>query len=298
MKSISAYINIVLTSVMLLMASCQKEDIPAQQDNRTDVIITAKLTDYTMEVKGSGEAGMVNCVACAIFSASGNGYSAEPVAVQYFPMESLKAKIPLTLVKNQSYRIVLFALHKTDAGEFVYNLGNFKEISVADKFSLANSEELDAFTAYKDIKVGEGSTIVEVDMERPLAKLNIGVPQLNWDESANNGKTPAISEISVTTTAYAFNAFEGKVAESSNAGTIVLKRNGISDSKFEADGKEYKYLAWGYLFANPKGGSQLKVDIEFTVSDNNNTEIYSSPAFSDVPLTANYQTNICGNILK
>ena len=206
------------------------------------------------------------------------------------------ATIKLQLANGKSYDIVCWADAGT-ASPYSYNTET-QEITV-DYDNLNGSDDTrDAFYATKTIAVN-GPVSGKIDLYRPFAQINLGTDDLDvaaivkeyGEEGANLGV-----ELN-TTVATTLNLVTGKVGKETKE--VVFKNARVETCKGNAfpytpaNGKEYSYINMNYVLV-PADNSIM--DFEYTFYNADKANDVKLPV-TNVPVKANYQTNIFGSLL-
>lgn len=190
------------------------------------------------------------------------------------------------LIKGRTYDVVFWAMK-----EGSYNVDNLSQIY---RVRVEGKPEVDydAFTATRKITV-ESSETIDVTLTRPLAQLNIGVTEDDWNAVVALGQTPASTSISYESYD-AFNALTGGLTR--NYGSIT--RTAPALGTFDVGSTTYMSLGSFYVFVDGTTEKRLS-DIEFTIKDGSVSEkvIRSNVQIVNVPIQRNYKTNIVGGLL-
>ena len=295
----------------LFAASCQQENLePVAQENTVT---------YTVEVPGVatkayGEGLEVNQLIYEVWKTDETG-EINDNAVRLYQVNDKelqlvdgvkRANITLNLVKDQTYRILLWAQVKEANGFVYYTTENLTNVSYKHNLESsysANQEKYDAFYATKVISTFTAPKPEKISLKRPFAQLNIATENnvTDYTVTMNTSKVVvegvptvfnvATSEASALTTV-TFNTFD--VPE----GTVTVTT--------DAQSKSYDYAAMNYVFASKSGiNAKVSYDINSTLTSKNldgsngvETEAKVSNIISNVPLKENYRTNIVGNLLS
>lgn len=206
--------------------------------------------------------------------------------------------VDLSLVADQKYKIIFWA-EVEGKGHYVTddlrNVGiNYTDAN-GDPLK-ANNEERAAFFRVYPFSTENGEPINEdVEIYRPFSQLNLGATTLTTSLNKVNGGQIEVESTSVTVTniANVFNTDSGKgVGEVpvtfAHAETPV---DDYTQKDLEVGGATYHWLGMNYLVVNDESDN-VTVDIEVKTSVG--TVKHSVP---NVPIKANYRTNIIGDIL-
>ena len=270
----------LLLTIPFFLASCSNEDMAASEE-------TVEVSFIAQVPQGMGTRASsittVDKVYCAVFE------NDEEILGLRTEIDIDGEDINFTprLIKGRTYDVVFWA-----AKDGSYNVDYMTNITrIAGK----DEAEYDAFTATTEITV-EGNISKSVTLYRPLAQLNMGVTEDDWNGVANSNTfnlTPDRIELTIENVYTSFNALDG-YAQDQDAFLYNLP---VTGADFQADSKVYKYIAQCYVLMsetqqNDKGNFNLSYSIySETKAIRENAEIIH------VPLQANYKTNVVGGLL-
>lgn len=270
--------------------------------------------DFTPSVAGDGEANVVFTVQADGKSGSrafGDGTTAlklqyavyeqgttDPVIIvddnsanqPVFSGTSLSTTVSLKLVNGKNYDIIFWA----DSEEAPYTFDAATQ-SVTIDYTTApavNAENRDAFYKFENTGVISGPISRTVTLKRPFAQVNLGTNDLdaaevvriygeNAEKLLSSVKVKAYSSLNLAT-----KAVDGETEIAFEAGGLP------AGETFPVGG--YEYLHMNYLLV-PQEASSV-ADFAFTVSVNDNSSSFDF-SVTNVPLQANYRTNIYGSLL-
>lgn len=223
----------------------------------------------------------VNKLVCAVFDEHQEIVVSEIIAIT----DPADIHFSPRLIKGRTYDVVFWAMKDGN-----YDVTDLTEIVRSSNGSL-NEADYDAFTATTNIKV-DNSVTVPVTLTRPLAQLNIGVTQDDWNAVVALGQTPASTSISYESYD-AFNALTGGLLMR-NYGSIT--RTAPASGTFDVGSTTYKSLGSFYVFVDGTIEKRLS-DLKFTIKDESGDDIRSNVQIVNVPIQRNYKTNIVGGLL-
>ncbi len=204
------------------------------------------------------------------------------------------ANINMTLVKNMKYKIIFWAQNPNCAA---YNTSDLTAIKV-NYSGIANDEGRDAFYAVKEIFV-DGGFSQEVILRRPFAQINFGTADIEGFEDYG----PLLqSTIEVDGLPDVFHPFEngtpqlfpplGSMISGSISSSFSMAEFPGAPAYLYVEGYRYRYVSMNYILA-PKGLGMLdKVVAKFKLKSGKQVAL----TVSNVPVQANYRTNIVGNL--
>lgn len=298
-----------VAAIVLVAAACEKSSV-GETGEEVQVSYTVNLGSAT---KAVGDASNVNVVACAVYKINEDSNSTKT----YSLIESTKNNVFVNggaatyspvLIKGQTYRIVFFAYHQEGATsvscEYVaanaaYDVTDLSKVK-ANNY-LNNNENLDAFAKYVDFTVGT-EVNPSVVLVRPVAQLNIGVTEADWNNAVALGETPTLSGIKITVPVNEYNAVTGEVNSLNTSVELDYTKNSIVNATFNPketgtqENVDYKYLSLTYVFATASGASTT-ADLALTIYNQSDAEMFKTTALTNIPLKANHKTNIYGTLM-
>ena len=265
-------------------ASCQQEMLDPQVEGTT-VTYTVEVPD-AIATKAIGDGFRLH------YEVYRQDYMNETAPVYEGTREFSggKATVELEFVKDQEF-YVLFWAQQTNGAQ-AYNIEDLRNVSLSTL--VANDLTAEVFAGndhVSDCKSDKGGNVVLV---RPVAQLNIATTAESFTLGTEGSNTatvvPTTSEVVVNGLYDTYNVATG------TAGTKASRtytEYAVPGSDFK--GTAYKLMATNYLGFIPKAGDN--VEVTFTI----NTTTEAEPivhTVSNVPVKANYQTNILGNLIS
>lgn len=282
-------ILIILSSIVLLATSCQKEtsiDSPA-------TLTYTVVPEVTFEVK-SGEEGAiinseVNILSYLVYHKKENGEFVYVGEMGDFVEISGTSNInvPITLIKDQTYKLVFIAQHRfesnqrTDCYAYTYN-NTDGTMALNPSAPFTNGDQLEAYVFVEEVSV-KGNDSRSATLRRIVSQINIGTSAATYPENLN---------IAVTGAAASYNVFSGAYTQATNPEESTLSLSNIETPAAGTDpikvsNTDYNRLATLYCL----GSNKLALTMTNTDDDQNNFTI------NNVSTQVNYKTNIVGNIL-
>ena len=197
------------------------------------------------------------------------------------------ANIELEFVKNQKF-VVLFWAQKE--GSKVYDIEDLRNVSISKAQKLtSNNFDAEVFAGNDLVENCASTKGGNVVLSRPIAQLNIATD----NEGLYLGKTQVIlnkSYVKVTGLSATYNVYEGYGSnETANAAYGMAD---VPTGTVTVGTKPYTYVAMNYIGFMPQ--SDITVDVDFTIQT---SEGNINHTVSNVPVKANYKTNIIGNLI-
>lgn len=268
----------LLLTIPFFLASCSNEEM-AQGEETVQVSFSAHIP-HGNETRSTGSE--LNVV-CAVFD---NGVEVSSLRDTITTGGSSIVYSP-NLIKGRTYNVVFWAMKDAN-----YNVSDMQAISrVTDD---SNEEaDYDAFTATTSVTIQSSITEpVELKLTRPLAQLNIGITQEEWNIVAGQfGQTPKTTTITYQAKKQ-FNALSGTATglEETN-----IQTSSAFNEFLTVDGINYKHLGMYYVLLAEL--EETTIDLTYTIKDTNDQDIRSDVQIPFVPVQRNYKTNIVGEFL-
>ena len=271
----------LLLALPLLFISCSNDDI-ATIEETIQVSFCAEIPQ-PMGTRASSTSS-VDKVYCAVFE---NGVEISALRQAIDVIEGQSIEFAPRLIKGRTYEIVFWA-----SKEGAYDVTDMTEITRATNNTAAESN-FDAFTAHVEVCVNNNNQSTPIVLTRPLAQLNLGVTQADWDGVASESTFNMIpTNITISLTGKdTFNALTGLATGEESSISYNLS---VSGNEFTVEEKSYKNIAMCYVL--PSAGKE-NFDITYSIYDKDNDAIRSNVVINAVPLQANYKTNVVGGLL-
>lgn len=258
-----------------------------------DMVVNVNVPDNTRagSEKGIFESGILNGDATMrytlqIFYTDENNqtHKTEPQR-KYDDSNSVAFDVRLT--PNRDYTFVVWAdvVDSIGAGDKHYITTDLTNITVNTGTWCAMDETRDAFTATLPVEDFTGSSIINLNLLRPNAKLRVKTTDITATTTM-----PSSAKVTYTTKhRTAFNAYTGMPAEAS---ADKVHEYVIANIYNESDTE--RTLFSDYFFAS-EDGDKVKFGLELL--DNNNSVIKTLDFNTEISVKPNYLTTIEGNLL-
>lgn len=265
----------------LLFTSCGNDEVAVGEETvqvsfRTEI-------PHTIGTRASSELS-VDRVWCAVFE---NGVEISALREVITIENGSDIVFSPRLIKGRTYDVVFWA-----AKEGSYNVEDMASITRNSNANV-DEENFDAFTAHTSVTVNNSTQTTPITLTRPLAQLNMGVTQEDWNGVASENTfnmTPTSITISLTGKD-TFNALTGTSTGDDKTITYGLS---VSDNKFTCVDETYKNIAMCYVLPDAQ---KENFDITYTIYDQNENAIRENVVIYAVPLQRNYKTNVVGGLL-
>lgn len=293
-KTITAVVLAALTT-----AACQKENFGDATPAGQEVDVTLDLLAPQIGTKSYGDGTTAKTVYVHVYQqdADGNLTYIEPAAKdaslktpsQSLTLNGLKATYSTRLVTGQTYTFVFWA--QADKAPYTYDT-DAKTITVDYANAAGNDESRDAFyNVLPNVKI-EGAYTASVQLSRPFAQLNFGAA--DYEEAKAAGLTVTDATVTLTHAATSLNLLKGTTAGDETVTFASAALPADPNDILKAGGKDYKYVAMDYVLVG-KSAKTLS-DVTLTLTATGTQSATPKFTYSNVPLQANYRTNIVGNL--
>ena len=292
LKTITAVVLAALTT-----AACQKENFGDATPAGQEVDVTLDLLAPQIGTKSYGDGTTAKTVYVHVYqrNAAGDLTYIQPAAEdasfktpsQSLTLNGLKATYSTRLVTGQTYTFVFWA--QADNAPYTYDT-DAKTITVNYASAKGNDESRDAFyNVLPNVEI-KGAYTASVQLSRPFAQLNFGAA--DYEEAKAAGLTVTDAMVKLTHAATSLNLLKGTTAgdETVTFDSAALPEN----ANLTAGGKGYKYVAMDYVLVG-KADKTLS-DVTLTLTATGTQSATPEFTYSNVPLQANYRTNIVGNL--
>ena len=293
-KTITAVVLAALTT-----AACQKENFGDATPAGQEVDVTLDLLAPQIGTKSYGDGTTAKTVYVHVYQqdAKGNLTYIEPAAEgaslktpsQSLTLNGLEATYSTRLVTGQTYTFVFWA--QADKAPYTYDT-DAKTITVNYASAKGNDESRDAFyNVLPNVKI-EGAYTASVQLARPFAQLNFGVTSEDYAAAKAAGLEVTAAEVKLTHAATSLNLLKGTTTGDE---TVTFAKAALPENaNLTAGGKNYKYVAMDYVLVG-KSAKTLS-DVTLTLTATGAQSATPKFTYSNVPLQANYRTNIVGNL--
>lgn len=244
--------------------------------------------------KGIFESGILDSVATMryilqVFYIDENNatHKTEP-QIKYDDNSSVAFNVRLT--PNRDYTFVVWAdvVDSIGAGDKHYITEDLTNIRVNSDSWRAMDETRDAFTATLPVIDFTGSSIINLHLHRPNAKLR--VKTTDWGTTAN---MPTKANVTYTTAhRTAFNAYTGKAKD---ADPSIIKTHEYTIANIYGESGAERTLFSDYFFASEQD-DKVKFDMELLDGEGNTIKTLNFN--TEISVKCNHLTTIEGNLLS
>ena len=271
---------LIILSALFLLVSCQKDErIETSEQSVLTYTVSAPF-EFEIKSTSTGNGSEINALWYGVYHKKADGsfvYMSDMSA--YVPVDNASEDIsvPITLFKDQEYKIIFVAQHikavASASGDmsncYTYIINENGHMSLNPKAVITDGEQLDAFVYWEATGVIQNSYKKRIELTRPLAQINV---------SSSVSELPTRIDLAVTGTAASYNIFDGQYAGPTS--------ESISFSGLVCNGED---LAAIYVL--PAGNSVI---LDMTMHYPGGTT--KTKQVENIPVAPNYRTNVTGNI--
>ena len=271
----------LLLAMPLWFTSCNKEEGMASEET-VQVNFSTELPKR-IGTRSATTGLTVNKVVCAVFEDDEEiSTLREVIEIQ----EGEDIVFAPRLIKGRTYDVVFWAMKDNN-----YDVEDMTAIT-RNTESTATESDLDAFTESVEIEV-TGSKSETVMLRRPLAQLNLGVTEDDWNAVASE-KTFNMTPTKMVITMTGKDTFNALAGTSTGEDVEITRNLTVSGSELTAGEETYKSIAMCYVY--PEADKE-NIDITYTIYDQNEKAIRQDVTIQNIPLENNYRTNVVGGLL-
>ena len=280
----------------LFATSCQQENLEPVQGGNT-VTFTVEIPEVATKATIGDDASSINDLVYAVYRTTAsdlkttltdwNAYTSlvyqKNPATQVFT-DHYSTTVSLELINNQNY-VILFWAQNSDvwvAGE------NFDLTEITYPTDMVvnrdNADKYAAFSGVCFLAAEDFAGKKTVELTRPFAQINIAAA-----DPDNYDVTVGSASMTVGSAGDMFNVAAQAAAATKESLTYTWKNIPATDG-FAAGGVTYEhYVAMGYVFAKDN------VSVSYAINTADHGTV--SNTINNVPVAANYRTNIVGKLL-
>jgi hypothetical protein len=286
--------NLAIVAALLCgVTSCAKSELETEQQC-VAVEFSAQLADMHTRLETLGKGESVNALHYNIYDADSKVHL-EALSGRSSRLADGSFKFRVELLKGTKYDIVLWAQDSTstaytlDGNVVTVNYRNADNTAAAE----ANDDSRDAFYKFVDnFNPTSPTAVTRFALTRPFAQLNAAASNMDIAAAQSNGITILSSTIS-TRCYTTFNIATGTVGGLTD-NPIEFTATATPSSRNEELIAGYNYLSMNYLLAPADGDT---VDVTF-IFNTNRSDLVLRNSYHNIPIKANYRTNLLGTLLS
>ena len=285
------FFSVAALAALLLTVSCQQENLePAAGDGTVTYSVQMPGSLATKAV-GDDLAAEYELIYEVYRAAEIDVLDAEPLYEGTAAFSGKVATVQLQFVKRQDYKVLFWAQAKELT---LFDTSDLREVSMSDAWD-GNDLAAAVFAGTDEVSDCVSAKKGNVTLVRPVSQINIATSNesltVGGAESGQTSKTITMSDATVTVKGLhtVYNVYSKEVSDAVQ--DIAFAEAAISKlpAAFNAD---YKYVAMNYVGFSPAQGTTVDVEFSFETSEGT-----VSHEVSNVPIKANYRTNILGNLI-
>jgi len=212
-----------------------------------------------------------------------------PVTITSETAKTFKVTVPL--VRDLSYQFLFVAKSANDNGFYTVSPAD-KKVAVDYTKLTANDDNADLFYAFTGVVLVNDAMNTNIALNRPVAQINVAVPDADLTGAAYSIKTDDfLSGLTFKQLYPEFNFFTGAVA--GTPADVTIGQATRTTDKITVGGVQYNRIAMVYALVDKKN---VDATINIKATDKNNVAHDIVREVPNVPIQANYRTNIIGNI--
>lgn len=282
---------IILVPIIFLAFDCQKvHDVQDTVGEEVTVNYSVAVADATKALNDGADA---NYVWYALYkkSVDEQGVEKYTLAKEYaqVALTAGEAVCPVTMMREQSYRIVFVAQHYDSVpdGEStilqpIYTHDAEKHLIEMPNAAVANSGIYDAFYTVDEIDNYDGKAAEPVTLKRLTAQVNFLTSTEDWNAASDLSMTPTHSSVKVEGLSQSFDLLTGTPS-------VEIVEQPVTYERSQIPGNEH--IASFFCFAS----DVIKVTLDLYTSEDGTSN--RTIVVDNVPVKSNMKTNIKGRMM-
>ena len=269
--------HIALTLASLLLLSCSKE---AQPEHNEDAMTVLYGITVDAPTKATSNGKTATHVWYALYRADESLVSecAAPAKID----ADRKAICPVTMAKDQDYKVVFLAMYYDEVDETkipAYDISAMDKTITIPSSAQANSDKLDLFYGVDEVEDFKGVQNTNVTLNRIVAQVNFELSETAWNDLHVDQTYK--SQIQISGAPTSMNIWNGTLGA---AASVTY-----AQTQIPAEGRK---IGTAYCFAAADDGQKVEASISLY---NDEAAIVKTASATGVPVAANKQTNLIIN---
>lgn len=309
------FLGMFAAAGMLLATSCSNDELDVVQSGNEAQVTFSLGLEGGIASRAISDGTGADVLMYAVFDKDGKRIN----TIQ--KVSKTKVTFPttekITLAKGQTYKVAFWAQDKDCEA---YTVSDDMQVTVSyanDKNKVNNDETRDAFFKTVEFTVS-GNQVINVELKRPFAQINVGVYKADWDAAVASGITIKESSVVVKNAATSIDLVTGEVGEETTDVEVSYAKNTIpnedlkvdlnGDKDFDDKNEKYHWLSMSYILVADRnadtdnsgvlGDERATLEsLQYTFYPESGNNITFGDGLNSVPVERNWRTNILGQIL-
>ena len=288
---------IAVAAATIFAAGCAREQAASVVADQDAANVTFTVSAPGIATKAISDGTLATKLTFAVYDEAGN-YLADlsktseedgPVTITSETAKTFKVTVPL--VRDLSYQFLFVAQSAADNGFYTISPAD-KKVTVDYTKLTANDDNADLFYAYTGEVLVNDAMNTNITLYRPVAQINVAVPDADLTGAAYSIKTDNfLSGITLKQLYPEFNFFTGVVG--GTAADVTIAQATRTTDKITVGDAQYNRIAMVYALVDKKN---VDATINIKATDKKDVDHDIVRNVPNVPIQANYRTNIIGNI--
>ncbi len=301
------FLGMFAAASMLLATSCSNDELDGVQPGNEATVSFPLGVEGGVQTRAISDGTGAKELHYRVFDENGNPIS-DALGKKVETVTSYPHEVKLTLAKGQTYTLVFWAQNSSCTA---YTVDDEMNVTIDYTDAANNDEARDAFFKAHTFTVTDDNLKQTIELTRPFAQLNVGVPQEDVKTAEDAGFEVLQSAVTVKNVP---NKIDLKTGAVTGAAEITYTAANIPDEllnvKDDSDGnatdgdggndseiEQYNWLSMSYILANdPSDNGREKALLErvsFTFSGaEGSAPIVFDKGLINIPVRRNYRTNI------
>ena len=283
--------SVVAFATLLFAASCQQENLEPVAGDGTVTYSVQMPGAIATKAVGDELATSYELIYEVYRAGEIDELSKEPLYEGTASFNGNVATVQLQFVKRQDYKVLFWAQADTLT---LFNTADLREVSMNSSWK-GNDLATAVFAGTDSVSDCVSANQGKVTLVRPVSQINIATSNesltVGGADANQTSKAITMSKVTVAVKGLhtVYNVYNKEVSQAVQ--NVAFNEAEISKLPTEFN-SEYKYVAMNYVGFAPVDGTTVDVDFSFVTSEGTiNHEV------ANVPIKANYRTNILGNLI-
>lgn len=309
------FLGMFAAAGMLLATSCSNDELDVVQSGNEAQVTFSLGLEGGIATRAISDGKSADVLMYAVFDKNGERINTiqkvSKTGVTFPTTENI------TLAKGQTYKVAFWAQDNDCKAYTVSDDMNVTVNYANDENKVNNDETRDAFFKTVEFTVS-GNQVINVELKRPFAQINVGVYKADWDAAVASGITIKESSVVVKNAATSIDLVTGEVGEETTDVEVSYAKNTIpnedlkvdlnGDKDFDDENEKYHWLSMSYILVADRnadtdnsgvlGDERATLEsLQYTFYPESGNNITFGDGLNSVPVERNWRTNILGQIL-